>query len=180
MKLKQVKAGYLVDETGGQHPESPPPPPVPVDTPPHPPQGGSSYSDRLGNLLGGSKEVFVTSSSGGVKGSKGTGFAHIPPWVLLELGEHYGDGAAKYPSDPDGLSNFWKGYSIQLNIEAFFRHFLLWLGGEELIQDDGSDDPTIGNHHLSAAIWHLIDMRTKAATVWDDRPSVALQNRENQ
>ena len=122
-------------------------------------------------------EIKETSASGGQKGSKGTGFAHIPPAVLLELGKQYGDGAQKYPCDPDGLPNFWKGYSIQLNIEAFWRHFLLWLDGEELIPDDGTDDPTIGNHHLAACIWHLIDMRSKALGEWDDRPAVAQRRR---
>lgn len=123
-------------------------------------------------------EVRVTSNSGGQKGSKGTAFAAIPPKVLMELGQHYGDGAAKYPNDEDGLPNFWKGYEIQLNIEAFWRHFLAWLDGEELIPDDGSDDPTIGNHHLAAAIWHLIDMRNKALTEWDNRPATVLRRRQ--
>jgi hypothetical protein len=137
--------------------------------------------DMLGAIPGAhEREVRTVSSSGGEKGSKGTGFAHIPPSILLELGKHYGDGAVKYKSDPDGLPNFWKGYPIQLNIEAFWRHFLAWCDGEELIPDDGTDDATIGNHHLAACIWHLIDMRHKVGSEWDDRPSVALRNRQEE
>lgn len=124
------------------------------------------------------KEIRTTSSTGGQKGSKGTAFANIPADFMLELGKHYGDGESKYPSDPDGFPNFWKGYDIRLNIEALFRHLYAWLDGEDNIPDDGTDDPTIGNNHLMAVVWHAIDMWRKQGTEWDTRPAVAETNRE--
>lgn len=125
-------------------------------------------------------EVRETSRTGGEKGSKGTAFRNIPMDFLLELGRHYGDGETKYPSDPDGLPNFWKGYDIGLNIEALLRHLFAWIGGEDDIPDDGTDDPTAGNNHLMAVVWHAIDCWRKQNTEWDTRPAVALANRERQ
>ena len=66
---------------------------------------------------------------------------------------------------------------MRLNIEAFSRHWQAWLDGEDNIPDDGSDDPTIGNNHLLAVVWHAIDMWRKQGTEWDTRPAVALRRR---
>jgi hypothetical protein len=123
-------------------------------------------------------ETREISPTGGAKGSKGTAFRNIPMDFLLELGKHYGDGEAKYPSDPDGLPNFWKGYDIGLNIEAMLRHLFAWIGGEDDIPDDGTDDPTIGNNHLLAVVWHAIDCWRKQRSEWDTRPAVAQSIRE--
>lgn len=127
-------------------------------------------------------ETREVSPTGGEKGSKGTALLNIPADFMLALAEHYGDGAEKYPSDPDGMPNFWKGYPMSLNIEALHRHWFAWLGGERDIPDDGTGDPTAGNHHLLAVVWHCIDLWRKDQDpegTWDDRPATALARRRN-
>ena len=123
------------------------------------------------------EEVKVTSATGGTKGSKGTGYAMIPPEFMEALAAHYGDGELKYPSTADGVPNFWLGYPMRLNIEAFNRHWYAWLRGEDQIPDDGSDDPTAGNDHLLACAWHIIDMWRKQGSEFDDRPAVRYASR---
>jgi len=126
------------------------------------------------------KETRTTHEGGGIKGEKGTGFSAIPADFMMELAEHFHDGAIKYPSAPDGLPNFYLGYPVSANVEALSRHWFAYLAGEECIPDDGTDDPTIGNHHLMAVVWHAMDIWRKSLGPWDNRTSTAVANRKRE
>ena len=115
-----------------------------------------------------------TSVTGGEKGEKQTAYGNIPSDFEQAFAHFMWLGATKYPSSPEGLPNFWKGYPMTLNYEALRRHLSAWWSGEELIPDDGTDDPTIGQHHLLAVVWHAMDMwRKRNDHTWDNRPSTA-------
>jgi|TARA_R110000744_G_scaffold113127_1_gene212009 hypothetical protein len=124
------------------------------------------------------KETRTVHEGGGIKGEKGTDYSAIPPEFMQALAAHYFDGCTKYPTAPDGLPNYYLGYPISANVEAFSRHWFAYLAGEECIPDDGTDDPTIGNHHLLAVVWHAIDMYRKSLGPWDNRTCTAVKARE--
>ncbi len=65
----------------------------------------------------------------------------IPADVLLELGELYGMGAAKYSDD-----NWRLGMDYKRVYAALLRHLYKWWEGEELDQVDGQ-------HHLASVLW---------------------------
>ena len=71
----------------------------------------------------------------------------IPPEVLLELGELYAMGAAKYADD-----NWKLGMEYNRVYGALLRHLYKWWGGEEFDQVDGQ-------HHLQSVIWCAIALR---------------------
>jgi hypothetical protein len=91
------------------------------------------------------EEVITTDAvTGGQKGVKLQRFSLIPTEFLWELAQHYGIGAKKYAD-----RNWEKGYAWSKSEDAAERHFKLWKLGER-------HDPENGQHHLIAAIWHLI------------------------
>ena len=126
------------------------------------------------------KETRTTHEGGGIKGEKPTAYSAIPAEFMQALAEHYYKGAVKYPSAPDGLPNFYLGYPMSANVEALSRHLYAYLAGEELIPDDGTDDPTIGSHHLIAVAWHVIDLHRKTLGAWDNRTCTAVKAREEE
>lgn len=93
-------------------------------------------------------ETRVTDASGGAKCSKLAQMADIPAQTLLELMEHYGKGAAKYPSDDKG-PNYSKGYKWSLSYNAMMRHILQFWAGEDF-------DAETGSKHMIAAAWHCL------------------------
>ncbi len=86
--------------------------------------------------------------TGGAKCSKLAQMADIPASVLLDLMEHYGKGAAKYPGDAAG-PNYTKGYKWSLSYNAAMRHILQFWGGEDVDEETGSK-------HMIAAAWHCL------------------------
>jgi hypothetical protein len=71
----------------------------------------------------------------------------IPPDVLLELGNLYALGAAKYADD-----NWKLGMEFKRVYSAMMRHTLKWWAGEEL-------DSVDGQHHLDSVIWCAVALR---------------------
>lgn len=100
-----------------------------------------------------SREVRVTSDTGGQKGKKPAQFSLIPPDVLELDAIHYGYGEEKYPSDANGTPNWQLGYSWRLNVDALQRHLHAFLQGEDMDEESGS-------YHLTAVRWHA------AALLW--------------
>lgn len=71
----------------------------------------------------------------------------IPPDVLIELGNLYAMGAAKYADDN------WKiGMEYKRVYAAMLRHAFKWWSGEEFDQTDGQ-------HHLDSVIWCGVALR---------------------
>lgn len=72
-------------------------------------------------------------------------------WSMAEalafLGDIYGFGANKYSRD-----NYLAGYPYSWTIDAFWRHLLLDVRGEEL---DGES----GRPHLLHCAWHMLALR---------------------
>lgn len=89
-----------------------------------------------------SREVRVTSDTGGQKGKKPERLALIPQEPLWELGRVYGFGAEKYDDH-----NYLKGYDWSLSMDAGMRHFSQFVNGED-------HDSESGLHHLAHAAWH--------------------------
>lgn len=102
-----------------------------------------------GPVLRPSGEVRLVSETGGAKGQKLAQVSRIPTRVLLEVGEHFGKGVAKYPTGEDGLDNWRHGYPFSLSYDAAFRHLLASLGGEDIDEETGSK-------HVIAAAWHCL------------------------
>src|SRR5690606_39257585 len=121
-----------------------------------------------------SKEVRVTDpNTGGQKLSKPEQPGQIPPRFLLGLGRVYSFGNGKYPDAAPGQPNWSRGYSWSLSINAFMRHFLAWLSGED-------DDPESGESHLLHAAWHLGTLYTfqTEGLGTDDRPTYYRDKQE--
>jgi hypothetical protein len=109
------------------------------------------------------EEVRVTSATGGQKGSKLAQFAALDPRAITELAKVAGFGAQKYSQH-----NFLRGYDWSLSANAASRHFLAWLGGEDV-------DPESGLSHLAHAMWNLhtlIAFQSRGLGT-DDRPTAA-------
>ena len=112
--------------------------------------------------------VFVTSDTGGTKGSKLARYGQIPTHPLRLLAEHYGKGNEKYPTDPEtGIDNWRNGYDWNLSYDALQRHANAFWGGEDI-------DPETGSPHLIAVAWHCFTMvewaRNEALTaMYDNR-----------
>lgn len=123
------------------------------------------HSETYGDLVVGTQEVRVTDpTTGGQKGSKPQQPAQIPPRFLLALGQHFGEGQAKYPDSEPGLPNWSRGYAWSLSANALERHLLAWLAGEDFDED--------GRHNLVAVAWHasvLYTFQTEDLGT-DDRP----------
>lgn len=112
--------------------------------------------------------VFVTSDTGGTKGSKLARYGQIPTHPLRLLAEHYGIGNLKYPTDPEtGIDNWRNGYDWHLSYDALQRHANAFWSGEDI-------DPETGSPHLIAVAWHCFTMvewaRNEALTaMYDNR-----------
>ena len=96
-------------------------------------------------------EVRMTSETGGQKGVKPARVDQIPADVLLLLAERYGNGNAKYPTEPGGLDNWRKGYPWSQSYAAMMRHALKFWAGEDR-------DPDTGEFHTIAVAWHALTM----------------------
>ena len=87
----------------------------------------------------------------------------LPPLALLELGRHFGAGAAKYAAN-----NWYAGGDWSVCEGAMHRHLLRWRAGEDV-------DPETGTHHMAAVAWNALvlleyDIRQLGR---DDRPPPA-------
>lgn len=67
--------------------------------------------------------------------------------AMAFLADIYGFGAAKYTRD-----NYLQGYPYSWTIDAFWRHWLADVRGEEL-------DPESGRPHLLHCVWHFLALR---------------------
>lgn len=72
----------------------------------------------------------------------------------------------------DGSHNWRGGMPWSWCYDSLMRHVTAFWAGEDLIPDDGSDDPTIGMPHLAAAAFHLLTLLTYMSDQpdHDDRP----------
>lgn len=92
----------------------------------------------------------INPKTGGAKGDKLAIFHSIPPSVLLELAEHYGKGARKYPDAQLG-PNYALGYDWSLSYNATLRHLMQFWNGEDFDEETGSK-------HVIAAAWHCLTL----------------------
>jgi Domain of unknown function (DUF5664) len=107
-----------------------------------------------------SEEVrMVDPDTGAAKGVKIERHDLIPIGALKELAVHYGKGESKYPSGPDGLPNWRKGYPWSQSYAALERHIKAFWEGEDY-------DEQTGSKHLIAAAWHCLAL----ATFMDEQP----------
>lgn len=88
------------------------------------------------------KEVRVTSSTGGQKGSKLERYDLIPVAPLAHVARVYGKGAEKYAD-----RNWELGYDWSLSYAALQRHVNAFWGGEWA-------DPETGCPHLASVVFH--------------------------
>lgn len=101
--------------------------------------------ERLDQLIAEDGEVRVVDpETGGAKGSKPCQLFSAPPAGLEALGRVCGMGASKYE-----LHNFRRGFKWSLSADAMLRHYLSWVGGEDL-------DPESGVSHLAHVAWHAL------------------------
>lgn len=106
------------------------------------------------------KEVRVTSSTGGEKGSKLARYDLIPAEPLLHLAELYGKGAEKYDDN-----NWRRGYDWSLSFAALNRHLWQFWSGEDI-------DPEMGKPHMASVAWHAFALLEfmEAHPEFDNRP----------
>lgn len=97
--------------------------------------------------------TFVTSRTGGTKGSKLARFDLLPAGALTLLAEHYGKGEQKYPTGDDGIPNWRRGYAWSLSFAACLRHLWAFWRGEDV-------DEETGTPHVIAAAWHCLALAT--------------------
>lgn len=90
------------------------------------------------------KEVRVTSSTGGEKGSKAARFDLIPPRPLSTIAELYGFGAVKYDDH-----NWAKGYDWSLSFAALQRHAWAFWNGED-------NDAETQLPHMASVAFHAM------------------------
>lgn len=119
-----------------------------------------------------SGEVRVTSATGGAKGVKPARFEFLPTDSLFELAEHYGKGAAKYPSPEGrpGLDNWRAGYPWSQSFGAALRHLFSAMGGQDI-------DPETGSKEVIAVAWHMLTLahwmnNPELREQFDDRQAV--------
>ncbi len=105
------------------------------------------------------KEIRVTSSTGGQKGAKPEKYSQIPPLPLAEVARVYGYGAEKYSA-----GNWLLGYDYSLSMDALQRHIEAFRMGEDA-------DSESGLHHLAHAVFHCMTLiqYTKTMAGMDDR-----------
>lgn len=61
----------------------------------------------------------------------------MDPTFILEMGDVLTNGLAKYPNDPDGLPNWWKGGDYRGFVASILRHALKLAKGEDLDDESG-------------------------------------------
>lgn len=101
--------------------------------------------------------------TGAAKGRKPQAMDLLPYDVLLDVSEHYNQGAEKY--EP---RNWEKGYAWSSSFAALMRHLAAWWQGE-------NNDPDFGHSHLRGVIFHALTLRAyeMRGAGTDDRPKVA-------
>lgn len=116
--------------------------------------------------------IYVTSPTGGRKGSKLARYDLIPVGPLKALAEQYGRGAFKYGDD-----NWNLGYPWSLSYASAMRHLNAFWDGE-----DWDDDPAMPGHahHLDAAMFHIMALREFVTKhpAYDDRPTTLEASRK--
>lgn len=107
------------------------------------------------------KEVRVTSTTGGQKGSKAARYDLVPAEALRQVAELYGFGAQKYDAH-----NWRKGYDWSLSFAALQRHAWQFWNGEDC------DDET-GLPHMASVAFHALTLMTfmEEQRSYDDRPN---------
>lgn len=106
------------------------------------------------------REVRITSSTGGQKGTKPERYSLLPWDELDEVARLYHFGSTKYDDH-----NWTKGYPWHLSFDSLLRHArAFWLGE--------STDPETGCHHLSSVVFHALALMyfEKHHKDFDDRP----------
>lgn len=87
----------------------------------------------------------VNPKTGAMKGRKDVELFTAPPYALQEYGK-----VCSYGSNGKYAPNNWRlGFNWSLSADAMLRHYLAWVGGEDL-------DPESGLHHLAHAAWHCL------------------------
>lgn len=61
----------------------------------------------------------------------------LDPLFILEMGDIMANGLLKYPNDPDGMPNWWKGGSYRGFCASIIRHALKLAAGEDLDPESG-------------------------------------------
>lgn len=61
----------------------------------------------------------------------------IDPQFEMAIGRILANSIEKYPNDPDGKPNWWKGGSYRGFAASIKRHLNRWLSGEELDSESG-------------------------------------------
>lgn len=99
----------------------------------------------LAEALKMNEERVVNPDTGGMKNRKDCELFTAPPLALIEYGK-----VCSYGSRSKYAQNNWRyGYVWSLSANALLRHYLAWVGGEDL-------DPESGLHHLAHAAWHSL------------------------
>jgi hypothetical protein len=57
---------------------------------------------------------------------------------ILEMGDVLTQGLMKYPNDPDGMPNWWKGGDYRGFLASIFRHTLALMKGEDIDEESGN------------------------------------------
>lgn len=87
----------------------------------------------------------VDRDTGAMKGRKDIELFTAPPLGLAEYGK-----VCSYGSNGKYAQNNWRlGFQWSLSANAMLRHYLAWVGGEDL-------DSESGLHHLAHAAWHCL------------------------
>jgi hypothetical protein len=91
------------------------------------------------------EERVTDPDTGGMKNRKDCELFTAPPYGLEEYGK-----VCSYGSRDKYAQNNWRyGFVWSLSANALLRHYLAWVGGEDL-------DPDSGLHHLAHAAWHSL------------------------
>ena len=61
----------------------------------------------------------------------------LDPDFLLEMGMVMTQGLTKYPNDPDGMPNWWKGGSYRSFVASILRHTLRLACGQDIDPESG-------------------------------------------
>ena len=61
----------------------------------------------------------------------------IDPVFILEMGAVMTQGLTKYPNDPDGMPNWWKGGDYRDFVGSILRHAFRLAAGEDVDEESG-------------------------------------------
>lgn len=73
----------------------------------------------------------------------------LDPQFILEMGEVMTQGLTKYPNDPDGTPNWYKGGDYRSFYASMMRHLLKVMAGEDI--DDESGKPHLAHLAVDAS-----------------------------